>query len=98
MPDISLLWDHNTPLLCKLPNSHQVLSVVNSYIALRSIVFLFNSLIFFTSFDIYHYYHSCLASEFLPDLIGEYKEFFMELFYFNFSYFVILSFLRLEEL
>ena len=42
-------------------------SVVNSYIALRSFVFLFNSLIFFTSF--YHYHPSWLASEFLPDLL-----------------------------
>ena len=64
-------------------------SVVNSYIALRSFVVLFNSLIFFTSFDIYRYYHSCLASEFLPDLIGEYKEFFTELFHSVFSYFVV---------
>ena len=56
-------------------------SVVKSYIALRSFVFLFNSLIFY-QFDIYHYYHSCLAPEFfLPDLIGEYKEFFTELFH-----------------
>ena len=53
------------------------LLVVNSYIALRLFVFLFNSLIFY-QFDIYHYYHSCLASEFLPDLIGEYKEFLTE--------------------
>ena len=70
--------------------------VVKSYIALRSFVFLFNSLIFY-QFDIYHYYHSCLASEFLPDLIGEYKEFFTELFHSVFSYFVV-PFLRLEEL
>ena len=62
--------------------------VVKSYIALRSFVFLFNSLIFY-QFDIYHYYHSCLASEFLPDLIGEYKEFFTELFHSVFSYFVV---------
>ena len=64
------------------------LTVVKSYIALRSFVFLFNSLIFY-QFDIYHYYHSCLASEFLPDLIGEYKEFFTELFHSVFSYFVV---------
>ena len=64
-------------------------SVVKSYIALRSFVFLFNSLIFY-QFDIYHYYHSCLAPEFfLPDLIGEYKEFFTELFHSVFSYFVV---------
>ena len=59
---------------------------MKSYIALRSFVFLFNSLIFLPGFDIYHYYHSCLASEFLPDLIGEYKEYlrsyFMSLFLF----------------
>ena len=44
---------------------------------------------FLPVFDIYHYYHSCLVSEFLPDLIGEYKEFFTELFHSVFSYFVV---------
>lgn len=72
-------------------------SVVKSYIALRSFVFLFNSLIFY-QFDIYHYYHSCLASEFLPDLIGEYKEFFTELFHSVFPILLFLSLIRLEEL
>ena len=71
-------------------------SVVNSYIALRSFVFLFHSY-FFTSFDIYRYYHSCLASEFLPDLIREYKGFFTELFHFTFPILSFFSFLRLEE-
>ena len=59
---------------------------MKSYIALRSFVFLFNSLIFY-HFDIYHYYHSCLASEFLPDLIGEYKEFFYGVISFSFFLF-----------
>ena len=61
---------------------------MNSYIALRSFVFLFNLLI---CYQFWHLsYHSCLASEFLLDLIGEYKEFFTELtelFHFNFFLF-----------
>ena len=48
------------PIICT--EAHTT-NVVKSYIALRSFVFLFNSLIFY-QFDIYHYYHSCLAPEF----------------------------------
>ena len=70
---------------------------MKSYIALRSFVFLFKSLIFY-QFDIYHYYHSCLASEFLPDLIGEYKEFLRSYFIQFFPILLFLSLIRLEEL
>ena len=54
--------------------------------------FLVNSLIFFTSFDIYHYYHSWLASEFYQISSENKRSFFTELFHFNFCYFVVLFF------
>ena len=74
------------PIICT--EAHTT-NVVKSYIALRSFVFLFNSLIFLPVFD---NYHSCLVLEFLPDLIGEYKEFFTELFHSFFSHFVVAFF------
>ena len=71
---------------------------MNSYIALRLFVFLFNSLIF------YQFQHISFLSQ-LSSLgvftrsIGEYKEFFMELFHSIFSFFFVpFKLIRLEEL
>ena len=57
-------------------------------------VILFNSLIF-TSFDIYHYYHSCLASKLLPAL-SESTRSFLRSYFIQFS--PVLSFLSLIRL
>ena len=38
-------------------------------------------------FDIHEYYHNCVASEFLPDVIREYKKFFYGIIAFNFFLF-----------
>ena len=72
-------------------------SAVNSYIVLRLFVFLFNLLIF------YQLQHISLLSQ-LSSLgvftrsIGEYKEFFTELFRSIFPFLSFLSLIRLEEL
>ena len=62
--------------------------VMNSYIALRLFYFLFIRL-FFTSFDIYHCYHSWLASEFYQ-ISSENKRSFLRSYFI--SIFAILSF------
>ena len=73
-------------------------SVVNSYIALRSFVFLFNSLIFY-QFDIYHYYHSCLAPEFFTRSNRRVQGVFLRSYFIQFfPILLFLSLIRLEEL
>ena len=81
--------------LCEIVYPVMLVSILVYFVNFLPFFFFF----FFFFFDIHEYYHNCVASEFLPDLIGEYKKFFYGIIAFNFfPIFYFLSLIRLEKL